>query len=174
MANARWIAVCALLSACASAPRHSVSPPPGPVPAPPAADPAYDWHGLMIAPFGSVLRDMPGALHEVLQFHDESRAQDDAEDQDCYGTNAPTPDFAGRKLDGYLLCFRHDRLVRIEATLRLAPDEAASVLARACAAWQGRCQGQEGDINFSVRLGEDSGEPELPLVVTLRNAALSP
>jgi hypothetical protein len=179
MANARWIAVCALLSACASAPRLSVSPPPvapppGPVPAPPAADPAYDWHGLMIAPFGSVLRDMPGALHEVLQFHDESRAQDDAEDQDCYGTNAPTPDFAGRKLDGYLLCFRHDRLVRIEATLRLAPDEAASVLARACAAWQGRCQGQEGDINFSVRLGEDSGEPELPLVVTLRNAALSP
>jgi hypothetical protein len=166
--------VCALLSACASAPPLKEAPPAAPVPAPPAADPAYDWHALVVAPFGSVLKDMPGALHEVLQFQDESRAKSDAEDQDCYGTNAPMPNFAGRKLDEYLLCFRHDRLVRIEATLRLAADQAASVLSRTCTAWADHCQGQEGEINFSVRISEDSGEPDLPLVITLRAAALNP
>jgi hypothetical protein len=164
MARARTIVICALLSACASAPP----------PAPPAADPAYDWHGLVVAPFGSGLKDMPGALHEVLQFHDESRAKGDAEDQECYGTSAPTPNFAGRKPDEYLLCFRHDRLVRIEATLRLAAVQAASLLSGTCAAWGDRCQGQEGDIRFSVRLAEDSGEPDPPLIVTLRAAALTP
>jgi hypothetical protein len=178
MANARCIAVCALLSACASAPRPSIVPPPASIPAPPAADPAYDWHGLLIAPFGSVLRDMPGALHEVLQFQDESHAKAGVEDQDkdqeCYGTRGSKPNFAGRKLDEYLLCFRHDRLVRIEATLRLAADQAALVLSRTCAAWADRCQGQEGDIRFSVRLAEDSGEPDPPLIVTLRAAALNP
>jgi hypothetical protein len=174
MASARWIAVGALLTACASAPRPSVVPPAAPIPALTQADPAYDWHGLLIAPFGSVLKDMPGALHEVLQFQDESRAKGDAEDQECYGTNAPAPNFAGRKLDEYLLCFRHDRLVRIEAMLRLAADQAALVLSRTCAAWEGRCQGREGDINFSVRLSEDSGEPDIPLVVTLRNTGSTP
>ena len=176
MAHARWIAVCALLSACASGPRPPIAPPPPPaaLAAPTAADPAYDWHGLMVAPFGSVLKDMHGSLHEVLQFQDESRPKGDAENQDCYATSAPTPNFAGRKLDEYLLCFRHDRLVRIEATLRLAADQAALAQSRTCAAWGGRCEGSEGDINFSVRLAEDSGEPELPLIITLRNAALSP
>jgi hypothetical protein len=127
-----------------------------------------------LAPFGTVLKDMPIALHEVLQFQDESLAKGDAEDQDCYGTSAPTPNFASRKLDEYLLCFRHDRLVRIEATLRLAADQAAAVLSRTCAAWADRCQGQEGDTDVSVRLAEDSGEPDPPLIVTLRSAALNP
>jgi hypothetical protein len=167
--------MCALLSACAAGPRPGSVPPPAPVAALPAADPAYDWHGLVSAPFGSLLKDAPGALHEVLQFQDESsRAKGEAEDQECYGSSAATPNFAGRKLDEYLLCFRHDKLVRIEATLRIGADQAAPLLSRTCAAWGGSCQGREAAIEFSARLAEDSGEPDLPLVITLRNAAPRP
>jgi hypothetical protein len=172
------VAACALLSACASGPRLKAAPPPAPAAALAAADPAYDWHALLVSPFGSILKDMTGGLHEVLQFQDESRAMTGAEDQDkdqeCYGGNAPAPNFAGRKLDEYLLCFRHDKLVRIEATLRLPADQAAALLSRTCAAWDGRCEGRNGDIKFSVRLGEDSDEPQIPMVVTLRAAGLSP
>src|SRR5271168_1696921 len=45
-------------------------------------DASYDWHGLLIAPFGSVLKDIPATLHEVLLFRDEahgSAAGEDAE-----------------------------------------------------------------------------------------------
>ena len=38
----------------------------------PPVDASYDWHGLLIAPFGSVLKDIPLTLHEVLLFRDEA------------------------------------------------------------------------------------------------------
>jgi hypothetical protein len=176
------VAACALLSACASGPRSVVSPPSAPAAALGAVDPAYDWHALLVAPFGSILKDMPSGLHEVLQFQDEARAKAGAEgpdkdqdkDQECYGGNAPAPNFGGRKLEQFLLCFRHDRLVRIEATLRLPAAQAAALLSRTCAAWDGRCEGRAGDVSFSARLGEDSGEPQLPMLITLRAAGSRP
>src|ERR1700731_3690177 len=71
---------------------------PGRAPPPPSAqapaDASYDWHGLLIAPFGSVLKDIPAALHEVLLFRDEAQhgAVGDnsaAADAECYATDAP-------------------------------------------------------------------------------------
>src|SRR6266702_3121496 len=84
-----WIALSAALLATVVA-CHAPSPrvtAPDRTPPPPAvhesADAWYDWHGLLIAPFGSVLKDVPVALHEVLLFRDEARggtAADDAAD----------------------------------------------------------------------------------------------
>jgi hypothetical protein len=123
----------------------------------------------MIAPFGSALTDIPAPLHEVLQFQDKAHPNAETQDQDCYSSGGPSLSFAGRKLDEYLLCLRHDRLYRIEATLRLAPDQAAQLLARTCAAWPaGQCAGREGHVSFSARLGEESAEHEVPLSIILR------
>ena len=55
---------------------------PEPPPAPPPLDASYDWHVLLIAPFGSLLKDIPATLHEVLLFRDEehnSAAADELE-----------------------------------------------------------------------------------------------
>ena len=92
----------------------------------------------------------------------------------CSGS-AP-PRFLGRAPDEYLLCFKQDRLVRIHASVRW-PAPAPAVFAAACAAWwnmrrngeaparsrrairverTGACEGREGDIRFSARLGEES------------------
>src|ERR1700686_4317644 len=67
-------ALLATLVACHTpSPRVRV---PDRAPAPPNThepdDGSYDWHGLLIAPFGSVLKDIPVALHEVLLFRDEA------------------------------------------------------------------------------------------------------
>src|ERR1700737_4255137 len=73
------IAACHTPSPRAAAPDRTPPPPPAHEP----ADASYDWHGLLIAPFGSVLKDVPVALHEVLLFRDEARggtAADDAAD----------------------------------------------------------------------------------------------
>src|ERR1700737_3605061 len=140
------IASAALLAAMAAC--HAPSPrntPPDRTPPPPAAhepaDVSYDWHGLLIAPFGSVLKDVPVALHEVLLFRDEARggtAADDAADApaadaECLAADAPAPRFVGRVPDEYLLCFRQGRLYRIQASVRLTAAEASDVFAAACA-----------------------------------------
>jgi hypothetical protein len=103
-------------------------------------DGSYDWHGLLIAPFGSLLRDIPLRLHEVLLFRDEaprSGAADDAAgaDADCYAAAVPAPRFVGRIPDEYLLCFKHDRLSRIQASVSLTDAQAPAVFAAACALW---------------------------------------
>jgi hypothetical protein len=124
-------------------PSPRVSAPDRTPPAPAAqvpADASYDWHGLLIAPFGSVLKDIPGALHEVLLFRDEAHgnaAADNAAaaDAECYASDAPAPRFVGRVPDEYLLCFRQDRLSRIQASVRLTAAEASEVFAAACAGW---------------------------------------
>ncbi|HEY2633759.1 MAG TPA: hypothetical protein VGI51_03515 [Steroidobacteraceae bacterium] len=115
-----------------------------PAPPPPAAheptDASYDWHGLLIAPFGSVLKNIPAALHEVLLFRDEEHGSASAADADtvgaeCYAVDTPAPRFLGRTPDEYVLCFKQDRLFRIQASVRIAAAQAADVFAVACADW---------------------------------------
>ena len=39
---------------------------------------------------------------------------------ECYAADTPAPRFVGRTPDEYLLCFKQDRLSRIQASVRLA------------------------------------------------------
>src|ERR1700733_11986516 len=61
----------------ATAPEHAQAPPPA---ARPPEDGSYDWHVLVVAPFGSVLKEIPLALHEVLLFRDEAHGAAAADD----------------------------------------------------------------------------------------------
>jgi hypothetical protein len=134
-------ALLAALAACrAPSPRASA-----PAPAPPPAahelgGDSFDWHGLLIAPFGSVLKNIPVALHEVLLFRDEEHGSASAADADtvgaeCYAADAPAPRFLGRAPDEYVLCFKQDRLFRIQASVRIEAARAADIFAAACADW---------------------------------------
>jgi hypothetical protein len=131
---------------------------------------------LLIAPLGSVLKEVPATLHEVLLFRDdEHAAAAAADDGECYAPDSPAPRFVGRVPDEYLLCFKQDRLARIHASVRLSDADAPEVFAAACASWlqhaapaaaipapagaaesAGVCEGSAGDIRFSARLGEES------------------
>jgi hypothetical protein len=164
-----WLPAAALAAAAAchsTAPR--VSPPAGaaaPHDAPDtraAADPSYDWHVLLIAPFGSVLKEVPATLHEVLLFRDDAHGAA-ADDGECYAPDSPAPRFVGRAPEEYLLCFKQDRLARIHASVRLSDADAPEVFAAACTSWlhhaaerAGVCEGSAGDIRFSAQLGEES------------------
>ena len=66
-----WLSTAALaaLTACHSA---AVRAPPAPDTRPPV-DATYDWHDLLIVPFGVTLKDIPLTLHEVLLFRDQAR-----------------------------------------------------------------------------------------------------
>jgi hypothetical protein len=150
--------------------------------APPAAAPppvTYDWHDLLIVPLGSVLKDIPLKLHEVLLFRDEARgegaqgaapADSIAADAECYAADAPAPKFLGRAPQEYLLCFKQDRLSRIQASVRLPPDQAPGVFAAACAQWLKNpaapagavCEGRDGPTHFAFRLEEEPGQAEAP------------
>ena len=178
-------ALLAALAACrAPSPRVAA---PAPLPQPAALEPAgasYDWHGLLIAPFGSVLKNIPAALHEVLLFRDEEHGGASAADADtvgaeCYAADAPAPRFLGRIPDGYVLCFKQDRLFRIQASVRIAAAQATDVFAAACADWLKNaapattgagtpgsgtpgaatqsvgCEGRDGDIRFRGRLEDE-------------------
>lgn len=175
----------ALVACRAPSPRVDApdrSPPP-PAPHEPA-DGSYDWHGLLIAPFGSVLKDIPIRLHEVLLFrdeaHDSASANDAAAvDAECYAADAPAPRFVGRIPEEYLLCFKQGRLARIQASVRIAAAQAPGVFAAACADWLKKaapapeaqtsaapvgaaCEGRDGDIRFRGRLEEEPGRAEMP------------
>lgn len=192
------VALLSTLAGCMSAAPQGSAARPTVQPSLQPADAKYDWHGLVTAPFGSLLKDMPVALHEVLLFRDEERPAKGAEEQDCYTQSGPVPSFAGRKLDEYLLCFEHDRLSRIEAEVRLPADDAAQVFSQACAAWlrksapaepadrlapDGGCNGREGGIGFSAQVGpasspepspesnQASSDTDVPLSITLYGAA---
>jgi hypothetical protein len=117
-------------------------------PPPPAAHElgrgSDDWHVLLIAPFGSVLKDIPVPLHEVLLFRDDAHgngatgnaaADAAAVDAECYASDAPAPRFVGNIPDEYLLCFKQDRLSRVQASVRLVTAQASDVFAAACAGW---------------------------------------
>ncbi len=111
----------------------------GPAPPPPDTqgldDGLYDWHGLVIAPFGSGLKDVHLTLHEVLLFQDDSHRGAAADDAECYSADAPAPRLLGRTPDEHLLCFKQDHLSRIQASVRLSTDAVSEVFATACAAW---------------------------------------
>ncbi len=162
-----WPAAALAAAAACSSPARRVSPPAAPAvrdTAQPraAADPSYDWHVLLIAPFGSVLKEVPAPLHEVLLFRDDAHGAA-ADDGECYAPDSPAPRFVGRAPDEYLLCFKQDRLARIHASVLLSGADAAEVFAAACASWlqhaaqgTGVCEGSTGDVRFSARLGEES------------------
>jgi hypothetical protein len=175
-----------LLAGCASSPPKDHPRGTGrPAPAAPAENDtaSFDWHPLVVAPFGTRLVDSPIRLHEVLLFQEELRGPADLESKDCYAVDGTPPTFVGRPTDDYLICFEHDRLDRIEASVRIAADDAISVFGQACARWLGNamsltkadqaCEGRDGDIAFSARLvgvGE-SGERTAELHLTLSHAA---
>jgi hypothetical protein len=140
-----------------------------------------DWHGLVIAPFGSVLKDVPMALHEVLLFRDDGAADNAAAASECYAADAPAPPFLGRTPDEYVLCFKQDRLSRIQAAVFLPAAEADGVFAAACAAWlrnagaaapgaaapdatAAACEGRDGAIRFRGRL-EQEAESSLSIIL---------
>jgi hypothetical protein len=144
--GALTVALFGALVACrAPSPRTAA---PDRVPPPPAAhelgDASYDWHGLLIAPFGSVLKDIPVALHEVLLFRDDAHgnaatgsagADAAAVDAECYAADALAPRFVGSIPDEYLLCFNQGRLSRIQASVRVPAAQAPEVFAAACTGW---------------------------------------
>lgn len=199
------LALFTALAGCrASAPPAFPPPHAPPAAAPPAEQPAddgsFDWHGLLVAPFGSVLKKIPLALHEVLLFRDEAPGGAAPDDAECYASDAPAPRFAGQVPDEYLLCFNRDRLARIQASVRLTGADAPEVFAAACARWQksaathalapaaaapaadagaqssgaqdaASCEGRDGAIHFSAHLGDEAGPAETLLSITLDNVA---
>ena len=157
-----------MLAACAaSQPKPAMPPAAAPIP----LDASYDWHVLLIAPFGSVLKDVPLTLHEVFLFRDEGeRATPD--ELECYAVDGTRPRFVARSLSEYLLCFKHDRLSRIEATVRLPADEAARIFADACGLWMknaqtttAECAGSEGGTTFA---GHFENEPDESAQLTIQ------
>jgi hypothetical protein len=162
-------AVLTLAACAASAPKPAAAPP-----APPPLDASYDWHVLIAAPFGSVLKDVPLTMHEVLLFRDDApRAA--AEELECFSVDGTPPRFLARAPAEYLICFKHDRLTRIEATVRLPQDQAAGIFVDACGLWmknagaantQG-CAGTDKGIAFAGHLDEDAAAAERQLTVKL-------
>jgi hypothetical protein len=184
--QARWAVPAAavwMLAACA-APKLKIAPPPA---NPPPLDASYDWHVLLIAPFGSVLKDIPLALHEVLVFRDEERSASPADDPECYAADGAAPRFMTRSPSLYLLCFNHGRLSRIEATVRLPQNESAQIVAVACALWTKNaqapsspapdsaaapdsadaCAGADGGVAFAARLEDAPNEEDTQLTMQL-------
>jgi hypothetical protein len=174
------------LIGCRAPPPQKTPParPPAPADERPPADASYDWHGLLVAPFGSVLKDVPLTLHEVLLFRDDAHGSAAVDDEECYAADTPAPRFLGRTPEEYLLCFKQDRLARIQASVGVAAAEAPEMFATACAGWlknhiaaepaagQGgdACQGRDGAIRFSARLEEESDSAETALSITLDSA----
>ncbi|MGO9930940.1 MAG: hypothetical protein ACLPV8_03880 [Steroidobacteraceae bacterium] len=189
------VAAALLLAACASTPRAPLPAPPAPKPVP--LDASYDWHVLLLAPFGSVLKDVPLPLHEVLLFRDEAPGAPAADEAECYATDAAAPRFIAREPEEYLLCFKHDRLSRIEAAVRVPEAQAAKVFAAACGLWlknaatalppasgapppptppavpaaappqAAACQGSAADIAFSASLEEEPDRADALLSIKL-------
>jgi hypothetical protein len=122
----------------------------------------------MLAPFGMLFKESPIALHEVLLFHDDAPGAVNGDSKDCYTVDRPPPRFLGLQPDPYLLCFDHDRLSRVEASVRLTAPDARQVLSRACALWlkggvaptgdTGSCDGIEGRTAFSAHLAFAPGD----------------
>jgi hypothetical protein len=179
------------LAACATTPKSVPQPPAAAVP---ALDASYDWHGLLLLPFGSVLKDAPFTLHEVLMFRDAAHAAP-SDDAECYAIEQTAPRFLARTPSEYLLCFRHDHLARVDATVALPQEEAAAIFSDACALWQrsagavqtgaglpgaeptetvsaatagaSACDGRDGAIAYSGRLEENVDRVDRALTIRL-------
>jgi len=173
----------AALAGCQTPSSRATAPVPPPAEPQVRVDPSFDWHRLLIAPFGSVLKDVPAALHEVLLFRDQDPGAGTPEDAECYAADAPPPQFVGHTPDEYMLCFKQDRLRRIQASVRLPQTDAAAVFAAACTGWlkdaaagadtpaaegADACEGRDGAVHFSAHFER---EPEPVLSITLDGAA---
>jgi hypothetical protein len=176
-----YAGLCLVAASCATAPPKEVAPL---VAAPAALDPSYDWHVLLTSPMGSLLKDMPVTLHEVLLFRDEDKRAD-ANEGDCYAIDATAPSFIARVPDEYLLCFKRDRLARIEATVRVPQDQAAKIFSDACTLWfknaalaapvipaateasASTCSGQDGSSMFNGRLEAEPDQADQPLSINI-------
>lgn len=159
-----------LLAACAASQQKPAAPPAA---APIPLDASYDWHVLLIAPFGSALKDVPMTLHEVLLFRDEGDRATPSDELECYAVDGTRPRFVARSLSEYLLCFRHDRLSRIEATVRLPAEEAARIFADACGLWMKNaqptteeCAGSEDGTTFLGHF-ENEADESAQLIIQL-------
>jgi hypothetical protein len=172
----------AAAAACAAALAGCATAPPAPAPpqsaAPAAAAVPHDFNPLVLAPFGTPFKEIPGPLTEVLVFH-SSETERTGEDADCFRP-AVAIAFLGRAPTDHLLCFAHDRLQRIEATVLLPAAEAPALFAAACADWRGaaaaesdRCEGRLGDIAFSARRTADADAAMAALSITLTAAVNS-
>jgi hypothetical protein len=180
--HARWAlpAVTAIMLAACAASKPQIAPPPPP---PPPLDASYDWHVLLIAPFGSVLKDIPLTVHEVLVFRDEARGASPADDPECYAVSGAGPRFMMRSPSSYLLCFNRGRLSRIEATVRLPETDTAQIVANACALWTKNtqapnaavftgdhpegCEGADGGIAFAAHIEREPNEEDAQLTIQL-------
>lgn len=165
-----------LLLAAAVGCRTHTAPTPPVQPPPPPDDSAADWHALIPAPFGSALKDIPGTLHEVLLFQDEAPAGAAPADAECFSTDAAPPQLLGRTPADYLLCFEHDRLSRIQASIQLGSEEGPEVYAKACAAWLrlaaaapppaatrgADCAGRAGPVRFVGHLADEPAADGAP------------
>ena len=160
-----------MLVACAA-------PIPKPTTAPPARPPldaSYDWHVLLIAPFGSVLKDIPLTFHEVLLFRDEAHTASPADEAECYAVNGAAPRFITRTPSEFLLCFKHDKLSRVEAAVRLLKNESAQIFADACGLWMKNaqapsaagCEGADGGVAFNARLESETEDTDTQLTIQL-------
>ena len=149
-------------------------------------DSSYDWRGLLVAPFGVVLKSVPIPLHEVLLFRDDAQGGSGADAADtvpeCYAADARAPGIFGRAPEEYLLCFTHDRLSRIQASVRLPTAQASAEFAAACTRWLKNaapaaatadapapgwsaaataCEGRDGAVHFKAGLEEEPGSAEV-------------
>ena len=164
-------ALLAALGGCQHAPAMPAMRPPSPVLAATVAAPVPapdDWHGLLIAPFGTVLKAIPVALHEVLLFREDPAAAL----PECYATDGSLPKIAGHTPDEYVLCFQYDRLARVQVSVSLTAAEAAEVFAAGCASAapsaapeSGVACERDGAVRFSARFDEGT------LSLTLETAA---
>jgi hypothetical protein len=170
-----------LLAACAGSNSRPAPLPAQSAPKPVVSlDPSYDWQVLLAAPFGTLLKDVPLAVHEVLLFKDEAHSDSAADDAECYAIDGTPPRFVDRKPSAYLLCFTHDRLSRIQATVELPDSQAAQIFADACGLWlkhagpgappapsSGACEGSGAAVAFSSRLEEQPDHADALLSIKL-------
>jgi hypothetical protein len=140
--------------------------------------PTDDWHVLMMLPFGTLLRDVPFRLDEVVVVHDSASVAAGREDRECYTLQGTAPPrLFGRRVEDYSLCFSADRLNRIEASVSLSAQSASAQFAAACAEWQrtgipgtaaaDRCQMKDGTTELDARLTlpEDSARPAVSIAL---------
>jgi hypothetical protein len=170
--------VAAWLEGCAASAPARGSAPATPPPAAPVV--SHDFTPLVLAPFGTNFKDVPVPLTEVLVFH-QADARRTGDDADCFRPNVVVA-FLGRAPTDYLLCFDHDRLKRIDASVVLTAAEAPALFAAACADWRrgnpaaalapDACEGTEGDIAFSARCTDGPDSAAVTVSITLE--AVSP
>ena len=131
-------------------------------------------------PVRHAFKDVPGPLTEVLVFH-QPGARRTSEDADCFRPSAAVS-FLGRTPTDHLVCFDHDRLQRIEASIVLPAPDAPALFAAACADWRGgnsaaapepdACEGRRGDIAFSAHRAEGPDGADVTLSITLTAIAV--